>query len=217
MNPAPKVRVPRRVVSGESVIEAGVVLMDPSFQPIAIDQGATFILAARAGTRHDTGDPGRSLGVVAEVQDLMRRARPTGPDSTEVKFVVGEVAYTGRTFLVESQVTRQALIVLHLNRDDSAGDPLAEVGSRYRLTQRELEVARGIAIGLTNKELAQHMNIAPNTVKTFLRLVMAKLGVTGRSGIVAKLLEHANDKSITGARLVNGMVGYGRSPVKTIR
>ena len=44
-------------------------------------------------------------------------------------------------------------------------------------------------LGLTSKEVAIRMNISPNTVKAFLRLVMGKMGVTTRAGIVAKLLE----------------------------
>jgi len=35
------------------------------------------------------------------------------------------------------------------------------------------------------------MNISPNTVKVFLRLVMLKMGVTTRSGVVGKLMSDA--------------------------
>jgi DNA-binding CsgD family transcriptional regulator len=38
--------------------------------------------------------------------------------------------------------------------------------------------------GLTNKEIAGRMNISPNTVRVFIRMVMGKLGVSTRSGIV---------------------------------
>lgn len=198
MNAARKIRAPREAAAGGAPAEAGVILMDLSFDPFAIDQGATSILAARSRERRcQDVDPGPALAVAGDVQDLMQGAEPTGPDSMEVSFHVGKVAYTGRTYLVEPQGARPALIVLHLNRDVSACDPLAEVGSRYRLTEREQEALRGIAIGLTNKELAQRMNITPNTVKTFLRLVMLKMGVTRRSGVVAKLLEHVNVRSVS--------------------
>ena len=42
--------------------------------------------------------------------------------------------------------------------------------------------------GLTSKEIAQRMGISPYTVKTYVKLVMIKLGVTTRSGIVGKLV-----------------------------
>jgi len=35
------------------------------------------------------------------------------------------------------------------------------------------------------------MSISPNTVKAFLRLVMFKMGVTSRCGVVGKILAHA--------------------------
>jgi DNA-binding CsgD family transcriptional regulator len=40
--------------------------------------------------------------------------------------------------------------------------------------------------GLTNKEIGQRMNISPNTVKAFLKLIMMKMGVSTRSGIIGK-------------------------------
>jgi len=41
--------------------------------------------------------------------------------------------------------------------------------------------------GLTSKEIAARMNISPNTVKAFLRLVMVKMKVSTRSGIAGKI------------------------------
>jgi DNA-binding CsgD family transcriptional regulator len=46
--------------------------------------------------------------------------------------------------------------------------------------------------GLTSKEIAQEMNISPNTVKSFLKLVMAKVGVSNRTGLVARVFDKAS-------------------------
>jgi len=46
-------------------------------------------------------------------------------------------------------------------------------------------------MGLTNKEIADRMGISANTVKGFVRLIMLKMGTSGRSGIVAKVLLRA--------------------------
>ena len=40
----------------------------------------------------------------------------------------------------------------------------------------------------SKKEIAIRMNISPNTVKAFLRLVMVKMGVSTRSGIVGRVV-----------------------------
>ena len=58
---------------------------------------------------------------------------------------------------------------------------------RFHLTQRETEAASLLVEGLTNKEIAAHMQIAPNTVKTFLKLVMLKMDVSTRAGVVGKV------------------------------
>jgi len=44
-----------------------------------------------------------------------------------------------------------------------------------------------LTLGLTSKEIASRMNISPNTVKAFFRMVMTKMLVSTRSGIVGKI------------------------------
>jgi DNA-binding CsgD family transcriptional regulator len=79
---------------------------------------------------------------------------------------------------------------------------LSKVTGNYRLTEREAEVLEGISLGLTSKMLADRMNISPNTVNAFLRMIMIKLGVTTRAGIVGKLLEDDHVENGGGARLM---------------
>ncbi|NII54116.1 response regulator transcription factor [Luteibacter sp. SG786] len=49
------------------------------------------------------------------------------------------------------------------------------------LTERELSVLRGVAAGLENKQIAQHLGIGSNTVKEHLSHAMAKLRATNRA------------------------------------
>jgi len=44
-----------------------------------------------------------------------------------------------------------------------------------------------------SKEIAERMKISPSTVKAFLRLVMVKMSVSTRSGIVGKVLGSRTD------------------------
>jgi DNA-binding CsgD family transcriptional regulator len=62
------------------------------------------------------------------------------------------------------------------------------VSSQFGLTRREQETIQLLLQGLTSKEIAERMGISPNTVKAFLRLVMVKMGVSTRSGIVGKIV-----------------------------
>ena len=52
------------------------------------------------------------------------------------------------------------------------------------LTERETEVLRLLAQGHSNKEIANHMHIAEDTVKTHIRHILAKLGVRSRTQAV---------------------------------
>jgi DNA-binding CsgD family transcriptional regulator len=54
------------------------------------------------------------------------------------------------------------------------------------LTQRECDVLQLIASGQSNKELARALSISPNTVKTHVASIYAKLGVDRRMQAVEK-------------------------------
>jgi DNA-binding NarL/FixJ family response regulator len=49
------------------------------------------------------------------------------------------------------------------------------------LTQRESEVLRQLALGLTNKEIAQVLNISYETVKEHVQHILRKIGVSDRT------------------------------------
>ena len=76
-------------------------------------------------------------------------------------------------------------IAITVERDRGALRDLAE---RFQLTDREREAVEHLAEGLTSKEIALRMKVSPNTVKTFLHLVMIKMGVTTRSGVIGKMI-----------------------------
>jgi LuxR family maltose regulon positive regulatory protein len=80
--------------------------------------------------------------------------------------------YAGR--LLSSMGGRAAPLAL-------AEQPLVEP-----LTERELEVLRLIAAGLSNREIAQELVIAVSTVKSHVNHIYGKLGVKNRTQAVAK-------------------------------
>jgi DNA-binding CsgD family transcriptional regulator len=87
----------------------------------------------------------------------------------------------------------QAALALLLERSSSGNLLLEEVSDQFDLTHRERETVELLLQGLTSKEIATRMAISPNTVKAFLRLVMVKMGVSTRSGIVGRIVgPHSN-------------------------
>lgn len=54
------------------------------------------------------------------------------------------------------------------------------------LTPRECQILEQLASGRSNKELARSLNISPNTVKTHIAALYAKLGVRNRVEAIEK-------------------------------
>jgi DNA-binding CsgD family transcriptional regulator len=160
--------------------DVGIVLLDLSLHPLAIDRGAAEMFGKESIPR--------------ELLDVIRRSKPGDPSTAKMRFRLGLRDYTCRLYFLEpgSANRQDPMVAVHLERELSVYDAVSEVGDEYRLTDREHEVLKEIAAGLTSKEVAQRMNISPNTVKVFLRMIMMKMGVSTRSGVIAKLLEHTD-------------------------
>jgi DNA-binding CsgD family transcriptional regulator len=80
------------------------------------------------------------------------------------------------------------LLVVMLERRSTEAVRITEMSERFGLTAREQETVQYLLEGFTSKEIAQRMKISPNTVKAFLRLVMVKMNVSTRSGIIGRFV-----------------------------
>ncbi|WP_246493432.1 ATP-binding protein [Crossiella cryophila] len=76
---------------------------------------------------------------------------------------------------------RQAVAFLLEERRRGTGVPRAE----NQLTKREQQVAELVAQGLTNREIAARLVVAPRTAETHVDHVLAKLGFTSRTQIAS--------------------------------
>ena len=54
------------------------------------------------------------------------------------------------------------------------------------LTPRESEVVRLLAMGLSNLEMAEQLVVSTNTIRAHLQAISSKLGVTGRTRVIAQ-------------------------------
>ena len=107
------------------------------------------------------------------------------------EFLSGKRSYLCRCFPVNTAVNHNGSSPTHVlvfERRTTNSIVMSEVYDRFGVTPREQQAIQLLLQGLTSKEIASHMNISPNTVKSFIRLVMVKLGVSTRSGIVGKVL-----------------------------
>jgi DNA-binding NarL/FixJ family response regulator len=68
--------------------------------------------------------------------------------------------------------------------------PPAPVELPGGLSEREAEVLRFVAAGLTNIEIAERLYLSPNTVRAHLHRIYGKLEVTNRAEAVRFALDH---------------------------
>ena len=64
----------------------------------------------------------------------------------------------------------------------------SEAGTGETLSAREREIVRLVAAGETGPEIAEHLHISHETVRTHVRNAMAKVGARSRAHLVAKAL-----------------------------
>jgi DNA-binding CsgD family transcriptional regulator len=184
----------------------GVVLLDiSSMQPIALDRGAAVLFTDPDQPR---GGVARACSVPEEITKAIRSVKPSDLSALRTQLRIGADRYVCRAYWMEYPDGNPArsMIALYLHKNSHAGDAVDELAAEYDLTHREQEALLGISMGLTCKEVAERMNISHNTVKAYLRLIMVKMGVARRAGIMGKLLEHtANGNNGHGAPKVNGV------------
>jgi LuxR family maltose regulon positive regulatory protein len=61
-----------------------------------------------------------------------------------------------------------------------------EYAQHRRLTQREIAIVSLIAAGLSNKEIAIQLGVAPETIKTHLKRIFLKLSARTRAEAVVR-------------------------------
>jgi DNA-binding CsgD family transcriptional regulator len=87
----------------------------------------------------------------------------------------------GQEVVLDVEVEGFRCILLRLQPPGHGDDP--------SLSPREHEIARMVAKGYANKTIATVLDISSWTVGTYLRRIFAKLGVSSRAAMVARLLE----------------------------
>lgn len=107
-----------------------------------------------------------------------------------IQFKSGRRTYFCRAFVLDGRrsAPKVASVLVVLERGAYGVCTLSEISHEFHLTQREQEMVTLLIRGLGNKEIAERLGISVNTVKTFLRLVMIKMGVGSRSRIVSTVL-----------------------------
>lgn len=72
---------------------------------------------------------------------------------------------------------------------------ISRIARELNLSKREQDLIQLLLTDLGNKQIAHTLGLSLNTVKTYLKLLMRKLGVTSRAGIIACLINKMSQAS----------------------
>lgn len=137
----------------------------------------------------------RAEGQLSKAQEALRDA-----------LRIGEIGHYIRPFTSGGEVVRQLLLSSHAQTSgtayvqhildafeaQSAEDSTASIANRQLtepLSERELDVLRKIAEGLSNREIAEQSYVALSTIKTHINNIYSKLSVRSRTQALARARE----------------------------
>jgi DNA-binding CsgD family transcriptional regulator len=165
----------------------GLLLMDSSLSPISCNDETIRILSYPAPPEHI-----RRLDVFLTDTIRARLLDRQFPQHARfvTEFVSGKRRYRCWVFHLDRHLkgSSQPALELLLERSSSGLLFLLRMAQLFNFSQREKQAVELLLLGLSNKEIANRMNISPNTVNTFFRLIMIKMGVSSRSGILARMI-----------------------------
>lgn len=165
---------------------AGFLLLDASVSPIWFNAEAVQILSypeQAINARY------RDILIAGKIRSSLIIEQGSRESRFVTEFRSGERRYLCRTFAADSHIKSplRPTVALLFEREPGGLMAMSRVSEQFHLTPREREALEHLVQGMSSKEIANRMNVSPNTVKTFLRLIMVKMGVSSRTAVVARI------------------------------
>lgn len=156
------------------------------------DGGVVHATAALEGTFDGDAQAPLVLRAMRELLfrmlDGARAGSPThGMQDRVVRTAAGSYRL-GASFLDQESFGSTHLMVT-VRRCDRRAARQADLGKRFGFTPREAAVALRLAAGESNRAIADALSISPHTARHHTESVLAKLGLSSRAGVAARLFE----------------------------
>lgn len=160
----------------------GLLVLGPQKEVMASNAEAITILCYPGKP-----DRARQLSMIIAEKVPMELLHGLTNGKSVAEFLSGRRRYTCTVHSLDVAGRNKGTTVILLERVSSPKVTLYGISKKYKLTPRERESMGHLLRGLTSKEIAQEMNISPNTVKAFLRSAMTKMGVSTRAGLIGRI------------------------------
>jgi len=180
---------------------AGVMIFNAAKELIYVNEEAKKFLRALIDEGNAScdgaGDPPHRVpeDVLSLCGELL--AHVDGEEDTKKHFIYKNVLCNGEDFFL------RAIPIHRISRDEEASHVMVtvekfstrltadvkKIGSRFGLTKREIEVLKGVARGMTNRDISTILFISEYTVKDHVRSIMQKIDVNNRSLLICRIFE----------------------------
>jgi two-component system, NarL family, nitrate/nitrite response regulator NarL len=144
--------------------------------------------------------PSRTLGSCAQVaDDTVVRMLDLGGHGVIARHAPDEILFRSIRTVADGQYwvppEHVAVLIETLRARKTAPPPMpppenATDPRRFRLTPRELDIVAGVALGESNKEIAERLAVKECTVKHHLSSVFEKVGVFSRLQLAVFAIHH---------------------------
>ena len=171
--------------------DPGVIIFNYENQLTFANQISWDIFKTK-GKKKKLSIPSHIVGICDELKNKQRKIPwSRSPRSVFLKknVVVEENQYTVRGFIVGGRRKNSfESFLLLIDRVVLRSQPdLEQVRFRFKLSHREFQVVKLLTMGMTNKEIANALQIVESTVKEYMNKVMQKLKVNTRAGVVSRV------------------------------
>jgi len=125
-----------------------------------------------------------------DVDDVVYEALCAGASGFLLKDAPEERLISAIRIVAEGSSVFAPAATKRLIREFAGRRPATAPGPDASLTQRELEVVKELAKGLSNTEIARNLYVTENTVKTHIARILLKLGLRDRVQAVVWAYQH---------------------------
>lgn len=185
-------------------LSGGVLHETPALRALlAAEPEADRLRRAMTPVAHRLGALVRTRKSVGTIADVAARAAEVAEG--ELRTASARYRIWGAV-LGEGLITADPVVLVQLERQASRPLTADELTRRFRFTPRELAVARLLAEGRSNAEIAGTLGIRPRTAEQHTARVLSKLGLRSRGAVGAALRgerELLHDRPVSGSAVAS--------------
>ena len=176
----------------EEHVSPGVLIMSRSLNLLYRDEQSwrlcRLINGIEEGKSANGLLPQAVLKICTRVAALLRSPDIKNGDDLQIQDVIAggrtEILIIATGLLDAKDVDRSEILVLLKEISPPSAPLLRSATKRFRFTDREVGVVQHLLKGMTNKEIANEMDITEQTVKEHLKNVMKKTNTLTRTAIL---------------------------------